>query len=469
MTSTRLFCLKQRWNTMKFKTFNTSVVWNLFIYILFVILLHTSCNKSSTLGSDLISDEWIKASGVDSFDLSMSGYSEDSLIYASAGFPSTFYTGKLSDPFFGRYSSEIYSQLYFAITNDLTFLHSKIDSVVLSIKYDTAAFLGNPREIQNIHIYPLSEALDLSKNYYNDVKINYSKTDELGSLTNYLPNLQDSVKFKIKDIEYAYSPQLRIPIDSGKFMGLLRSFPDSAFISLNYFNDAFKGIAIVSDATNSMLAFALANLDTKFNIYYNVDDTTKSIFSINLGLSRVSTNQIDNQGSLVEHFIKDTDPTLRDSLGFVQGFGGTDLRIKIPYNDVWSTKLVNHAILELISPNLVGDDPTQYKRISLMTIKELSTGKPISIVDAAFASSFVSTSDYIRYFGGNPVQTSINGELVYKYRFNITGYFTQMKKQKSGLDMVLAPVSKVQNGSRLIVGGHKNTKYPAKLVLVFSE
>ncbi|MEO6189358.1 MAG: DUF4270 family protein [Saprospiraceae bacterium] len=437
----------------------------LFTVIFLQISLEFSCNKSSTLGSDLLSNEWINAQGVDTFSMTSSSYIQDSLIYGSPGFPTTLFVGKLEDPIFGSYYSEMYSQLYFGLTKEVGFLNSTIDSIVLSIRYDTSAFFGDPDGLQSVHVYPLIDSLDYSKIYYKDVKLNYSSM-EFGSLINFKPNLTDSIKFKIKDVEYGYAPQLRIKLDTFKFMNLMRSFPDTVFNNLSSFNRNFPGIALVSDANTSLLGLLPNSNESRITIYYS-SDTIKAQFVFSLGLSRVSTNQINNQGSKVESFVNHN--VSGDSIGFIQGFGGTDLRIKIPYHPEWANQLVNYAVLEIVSPDILGDDPKKFKRPTFLNIKELSNGKPVNILDAAFALSYNNLNSYVNYFGGSPVKTILNGEEVYKYKFNITAYFTQMKKAKADLDLIITPLFKVQSPNRLIVGGNKNSKYPSKLILVLSD
>ncbi|MFN8279652.1 MAG: DUF4270 family protein [Saprospiraceae bacterium] len=436
------------------------------IVIIIGILLQT-CNKSSNLGSDLLSDEWINASGLDTFSLSMEPYVQDSLVYASAGFPNTFFAGSVKDPYFGTLESEIYTQLYFAITNETDFLTRPIDSVVLSLRYDSTSYFGQPDAVNGIHVHTLTDTLYLSKTYYKNEVIHHYDPNELGSVKNFIPNLRDSVKFNINSVEYTYAPQLRIPLDTAKFMGILRAFDDSVFTSLTYFTNAFPGIAIHSDATQALLAIALTNTDSRITIYYNPTDTTKGTFEFNLGLMRISTNRNNNAGSRAEQFELGTN--LSDSLSYIGGFGGVDTRIKIPYHKSWDSLLVNYAVLELVSPEQPTDPSSIYKRPPVLNLKEVSSGKPASIVDALYASSFNNTSDFIRYFGGAPIQSVINGETVYKYRFNITGYFTEMKKQKKDLDIIATSLAKTQSPNRLVVGGPKHERYPAKLILVLSQ
>lgn len=50
------------------------------------------------MGSDLISDEWIHAKGVDTFKFDISYYELDSLLLAYAGLPNTYFVGKMDDP-----------------------------------------------------------------------------------------------------------------------------------------------------------------------------------------------------------------------------------------------------------------------------------------------------------------------------------------------------------------------------------
>lgn len=437
-------------------------------YILLFIVLSISlqCNKSSRIGSDLLSDEWINAAGEEYFNIKFSPFQQDSIIFASPGFPSTFYLGHVLDPNFGKYDSEIYTQLFFGVTRELDFLQKPVDSVVISVRYDTASFFGNPNATQNVTLHLLKDTLISSQFYYKNVKLNYN-TEPIGSTGDFIPNLKDSVKFKIGEVEYGYGPQLRFALDTGKFMSLLRSFPDSAYSNLNYFNSLFLGLALVSTGNESLLPLSLPSSESRITIFYKLTDTTQAQFVFNFGIARISSNNTDPQNSKVMEFVNGQ--LSADSLGFIQGFGGTDVKIQIPYDSSWSEKLINYAVLELSSPVIPGDNTNYFKRPTLLNLRDVSNGRPSNIIDSDFGISFNNTTDYIRYFGGSPQEITENNEIIYKYKFNITGYFTQKKKAKKDLDFIVTLLSKSQSPNRLIIGGSKNQKYLPKLKLVLSD
>ncbi|MEP7195067.1 MAG: DUF4270 family protein [Saprospiraceae bacterium] len=440
-------------------------------YLLFIIacqfLIFSSCNKSNTLGSDLISNEWINAVGIDSFSFNTNSFIQDSIICAASGFPGTFFIGKIKDPIFGDYNSEIYSQLNFAVTREISFLHRTVDSVILSLRYDTASFFGNPQDLQSIKVFTLIDTLEVSKTYYcKDLKLKYSN-DELGSLMNFKPNLSDSIHYKINNVDYSFAAQLRMNLDTSKFMSIMRNLSDTVFSNLNLFTKLFPGIAIVPDNTSSLMAFLASNLESRITIFYNSTDTTKAQFSFYFGPSRVSANSTDNTGSRVENYAKNIESG--DSIAFIQGFTGADMRIKIPYQASWNNSLVNYAVLEINSPELTIDNTTYYKRPQLLVVKDYNSGRPVNIIDAAYGLSLNNFTDYQNFFGGNAKEITLNGEKVYQYKFNITGHFLQAKKSKKDIDIIISPLLKTERANRLIIGGNKNSKYPAKLRLVFSD
>ena len=76
----------------------------------------------------------------------------------------------MDDPIFGKVEAEFYSQIRFIPTKERSFLTNKIDSVVLSIRYDTVEFYGDPTKLQKIEVFQLDEPLDQRTRYYSDFK-----------------------------------------------------------------------------------------------------------------------------------------------------------------------------------------------------------------------------------------------------------------------------------------------------------
>lgn len=435
--------------------------------ILLIIICNFSCSKTGNLGTDLISDDWIHAVGTEYHNIKFSALSEDSLVYANAGFPTTFFVGNVDDPIFGNVQGELYSQISFAVTKDVSFLKNKVDSIVLSMKYDTAAFYGDPNALQTIKVYPLIDTLYLNKTYYHNALQHRYSNDELGSIENFKPNLKDSVRFKVDTIEYGFPPQLRMRLDTAKFMGILRSLDDTVYNNLTLFSSKVPGIAIVSQTKGAVMAFQPTNSESRITIYYTVDNK-KAQFNFLLGSMLVSNNRVDNTGSSVDGFMKNT--TNGDSICFLQGFNGKSLRIQIPYDPEWQGKLVKYAVLELYSPEIPTDNTGYFKRPPYLLLKDLSTSKPyLNIIDARYALLPNNLTELARSFGGKLEKITLNGEEVSVYRCNITGHFINAKKAKKDIDILLSPLYKVQRADRLILGGNQHSKYSSRLKLVFSE
>ncbi|NOT36261.1 MAG: DUF4270 family protein [Saprospiraceae bacterium] len=431
------------------------------------LFLQISCNKTSDLGTDLISDDWIHAIGVDYTNIKLSAIHEDSLTYAAAGFPPTLFVGNTEDPIFGTLKAELFTQLNFAVTKELAFLKGSVDSIILSVKYDSSSSYGDLEALHSIHVYQLQDTLKVSKAYmHSDLNIRYSP-EILGTLNNFKPNLKDSVKFKIDTIQYGFSPQLRIPLDTNKFMGILRNFSDTVFNNLSSFYEQFRGLAIVPQNKASLLALQPSNSESRVTIYYTIDNK-KAQFNFFFGSSMVSYNRVDNSNSKAEPFIKNT--VSGDSIAFMQGFNGTSLRVQIPYDSTWNERLIKYAVLEIYSPEVSGDDTKLYKRPPYVMVKDKNTPQPYqNIIDARYALASNSLNELIRSFGGNLSKTTLNGEEVSLYRCNITGHFINAKKAKKDIDIILSPLYKVYRADRLVIGGSKNSKYGTKLKLVFSE
>ena len=459
-------------NLSIFKTFKIVRIGYYIVFSTLVILSFDSCDKNETLGNGLISDEWVNAKGVDTFNFSVKPYQQDSLLTAYAGLPGTFLLGKMNDPIFGKVEAEFYSQIRFIPTKERSFLSNKIDSIVMSIRYDTVEFYGNPLKHQKIEVFQLDEPLNQRTKYYSDFKAKLKPT-RLGILDQFVPNRSDSVKVTQNNVTTAFYPQLRIPLDTAVFMDILRKMPDTAFTNVDSFIYLFPGIGLVASQDASMMALNPGNSDSRITIYYQINDTTQGQFVFNMGDFAVKAPHIkvDNSTAPAGSFI--SGQTTGDSLIFIQGMSGGDARLQISYDSNWANKFLNFAVLEFFVAELPGDNLSWFKPSGLLFLQDLSSGKEEDIRDYTIGRNLsrdlTNLSQYLSICGGNPVTVTENGVNIYRYRFNISAHFQKTIREKKGLDLLITPLYKTESAQRVVLYGNKHSKYPAKLRLVYSE
>ena len=253
----------------------------LYLYFFGIILIVAACDKSSTLGSDLISDEWIHAKGVDTFKFDISYYELDSLLLAYAGLPNTYFVGKMDDPVFGKTDAALYTQIRFVNTKEFEFLRIPIDSVVLALRYDQLGSYGDSLLPHTVEVYPLMDTLGINVRYYEGFSAVYGNT-LLGKLENFTPNYRDSVKVKFNAVTNVYAPQLRIPLDTAVFMNIMRNLPDTPFSNVDTFVRLFPGIALIAKQNASMLSLIPASEQSRITTvsYTHLDVYKRQVYNL---------------------------------------------------------------------------------------------------------------------------------------------------------------------------------------------
>ena len=124
----------------------------------------------------------------------------------------------MDDPIFGKVNAGFGTQLRIVATQNVRFLKVPVDSIVLSLRYDTSLFYGKYKEPMDFNIFPLSVPYDPSASYYSNHVLQYDANKKLGEIKGYQVNKIDSIQ------------QLRIPLDTFAFMSILRSFFLTMFI-----------------------------------------------------------------------------------------------------------------------------------------------------------------------------------------------------------------------------------------------
>jgi hypothetical protein len=449
----------------------------IWICVSLLICLTYSCNDFDSFGSDLLDSDWINAKGVDTFKLTAKSAEYDSLITFRNGFTtlgrsnfvnSSFPIGKMVDPLFGNVTAGFGTQLRI-ITDNTNFLKRTVDSVVLSLRFDTSLFYGLNKEAVNISVYPLSAPFNLSSIYYSNSVLQYDVSKKLGGLTGYYPTKDSLKNIRENDTLVNVYPQLRIPMDTTVIMPILRSYPDSVYSTLDSFNIAFNGIAIVCEQGNGILSVLPSHTDSRMTVYYHDAGTStmQSRQEFNMGSFAIKTPYytIDNQNTTAAQCIDGT--ISGDSLLCLQGFEGRDIHLTIPYDSTWDHKFINFAVLQFYVAELPGDDKTNYSLPELLEVFDINSGTRDEIEDVLLGLNTL--NNYKRIFGGNPIEKDVNGTSLYTYKMNITRHFQNAQKAKKPMELIISPLFKKESPARAVLFGPGHSQYPAKLLLTFSE
>jgi hypothetical protein len=346
-----------------------------------------SCNDFDSFGSGFQDDDWIYAKGIDTFKFTSSIATSDSAItfknlttLGSTNFREvSFPLGIMDDPMFGKVSAGFGSQLRMIPTRNTKFLYNPVDSVVLSLRYDTSLFYGAFQEPMNISVHPLTEAYNVNTTYYSDHNLKYDQSILLGERRDHKASKKDSLTIKEDTLEFKLYPQLRIQLDTGLFMSILRSYTDTVYQTLDSFTKVFNGVAIICTQGNGILSVLPEHNNSKITVYYKDTSDRQSKTEFNLGRLAVKTPvyKIDNGASVAGQCINGS--ISGDSLLCIQGFTGRDFRLDIPIDPAWNGKFINYAVLQFYVAELPGDNLSNYSPPGLLEIFDVSSGSRVAI------------------------------------------------------------------------------------------
>lgn len=433
-----------------------------FFALFLLIVLGSSCNDPTLIGSDLLDEDQVNVSSIDTITLRTHTIKGDTIrtyspfINAQLG---TYLAGNMEDPIFGLSKASIYGQLLLEQTTP-DFSNAVPDSLVLVLPYDSLAIYGAQPQTYGFEVYRLIEDMDNTLSYYSNESFmtdmmpigSIEKTiNPASSISTYDPNIDSIIAY----------PHLRIKIEDFELINTLMT-DTLLYENDSIFLDFFKGIHIrPTTTTPSMLAFKLFDNRTGMKLYYTQNDTLKEVFHYRFLDESVKMVNFEHQydNSPVEEFIEEK--SLGDSLIFVQSMAGLETIIEIPYVDNYEDIIVNNATLELFIADLPEDgafDPIT----QLLFSTRGEDGSAVIIDDVLFSESNLSS-----LFGG-VVVSGKNGSPD-KYVFNISSYFQDVISGRVNNQLIISNFLKSQRASRSIFYGAGHSDYPAKLKVTFTK
>lgn len=448
--------------------------WVNFIFIATCICTWSACNDSLFFGTDLLKQDQVGIGATDTLKIRTSTIRQDSvLVYDPAvKVLDAFLIGTFKDPFFGTTKASAYLQYRLGSTITPDFKDAVLDSVVLSMVYDTVRNYGDYEHPITFEVNRITEDMSSTIQYYSNKQFAVNSVP-IGSKTcvpspfayttyfDYPGGFRDTI----------ISRQIRIRLDDS-FGNELMSSTDSIYNSNENFQKAFKGLKISSSTLNSgITAFSPLDPNSKITLYYNVHDTTYQYeFIVSTLSARTESFEHDYAGSFVGPYINSG--TTNDSLIFLQGLEGTQVKIEIPDVESLNKKIINKAELEFYVKNLSGDN-SKYLPISNILIgKKDAAGKLSSVNDVIFALNKGSEASLGTFFGGTVTQETINGQSVSKYKMNLSAHLQIMAKSSDPtIDnfIYLTLYRRPENANRVaLYGGGSKTLGP-KLKVIYSN
>jgi hypothetical protein len=449
------------------------------ITIVFCTLFAMSCSKTTEVGLDILDQDQVGVNVTDTFKVESITIRKDSVINPSYKiFTLTFPSGNFTDPVFGKTTASLYFQMIPGANYSTKKLNAAIvDSVVMSLKYDSLSF-GDITTPRSVELYRMTEEMP-NQDQYSDKKFTVEATP-LTSKT-FIARTKPS-KDKVKVISYAddttkisLDPHLRMKLPNTLGAEILKL--DSAILNKDAeFTKVIKGFYLKPTSDDKgMINFLLTqytsssasyNTATNINIYYRDNDGKKNIMSLYSGVTSVkSVNFAITPSKLLASTINNK--AAGDSVVYVQGMNGTDVKLSIPkIKNLYNKNLiVNKATLEMyLKPTADGFiAPPQL----VLRKKNIGSVYDDLIPDVIFANN---ASTALSAFGGKPEKVTINGEALIKYTFNMSNYAQRIIDEPNTSEtFYLAFENKSSTINRGVFYGAKHPKYPMKFKLYYTK
>jgi hypothetical protein len=436
-----------------------------------VVAVLFSCNDASILGSNILPEENnLEVNFTDSISLIASTVRLDStrVYHPNPSLqPGRYITGRVEDPVFGIYSSNIYTQLELLNTNP-DFSSAVLDSVVLMLAYDNSGgYYGDLKEPLTLKVREVKEYISSTESYQS-YQTFATAASTLGELT-FVPAPSDSVRLSATSI---LAPHIRIPINNSLGQRLFNETDTTVFENDDNFVNYFNGIMIEGALNDNKATIGIDLLDNLSQlVFYYHQDTVAKTFVLRAKSGSAKTmhfNHTYDKGiyASLNPFIGNR--MLSDSLVFLQGMEGHDVKIELPYINDWGKIVVNKA--ELIVRVAQDATSTLYpipKQLILSRVVD-DESEPVLIEDVTVSLS--RTSSIEGSFGGQPKVNSESGEDITEYRMNISGYLQDVLDgtlENKPLYLEIFPKSDQPN--RVILGGPKHSKYKMSIELTYTK
>jgi len=444
---------------------------------IFVISIFWSCQDPILVGNDLLDEERLNIGVIDTFDISTITISGEKVATHRPNFDSqTYLLGQMNDNVFGDFSAETYLKFQMA-SNAKPNYHLenmlKFDSLVLVLQYDSTATYGGSTATQKVEVFQLSETYSDTDTFYSDTSLPFNPASIAEFTTLISPKDSVSIIDHITQKTIKREPQLRIRINDDFGKALINN--ENAATNDTAFAELFKGVYIKSsspDGSPFLYGFnftdaALNNQNSvnKLIMYYNVssgDTTLRKTYEYFINATTINRFVHNRTGSQLENFINN--PTLGDSLTFIQAMAGAKTIVKFNDIDKLEGTLINKAELTIYVADLPNLNGTYPPPPQLIASRKNSAGKLEVIPD--ILQLINSNINFISVFGGN----IDNSAQVKKYTLNITNHIKNALKDKSyNPDLYLGILTETETPHRAVFFGARHSTYPMKFKITYTK
>ena len=434
------------------------------------VVLIANCTKPTLIGTDLLEDEKAELLFLDDFDLSFTTVRQDSIqTYGElvADQLINYMCGEINDPIFGTYSSEIYTQMSLDFnTNPLNLFESQIDSIVMTLQYDTMGLYGDVGKPIDIEILLMQELMTLEDDIYSSDTFAVLESAPLAQITGFIPKPMDSVILVVDTNMTALVPHLRVPLNISMFDPIFDAKDTTALLNqdtltANYFN----GFNIrITEANNSMYGFRLNSDLSGITVHYT-KDSTQSVqkFGFEFNIAKTVHFEHDYSGSIVEPFIDNTE--LGDSLIFVQSLSGVNSVMNVGGLDSLGSALINHAEVQFYTAELPEDNLDLYPKVNQLITMQKDEDGALELSEDAFLA--LASSALQVAFGGEIEAMDMSG--ISRYKMNVTGQLQDIFRGDRENAIYLTPFLKANLPDRVVIFGADHPEFAPRLRVAYTR
>ncbi len=450
----------------------TIVKFLLFVSVSTFVFL-TSCDESSIIGlnvqptNDLLNVVYNDTSTLLTRSVKMDSLRTDAAQLQSVSYNALF--GTYLDPIFGKTSASIYTQLTLSSINPNFGINPIIDSVVLSLVYDTTSCYGKIQKAQqNISVYQLSENLIPSNVYYSNYSpsLLVSATDLANGFA-FTPNLTSTNTIDGEVLK----PCLRVQLNSAFGQSILSSQSSGNLLNTTAFQNFMKGLYITTENTTSLnngegniLKINYADYQTKLRLYYHCD-TAHLKYDLSIGTTAALFSHFKHtfiNSDLISQINEASDK--QNDLVYLQSMAGVKVKIKMPYimnlNTTYIHRINKAELVIKIDTTAPYQSGTYTPPTQLIVLGINDIGEDFVLSDFYERANY----SYGYYIGGS--YNSVTNE----YRINISRYIQQIldgKIKNNGLHLLAFQGAFYAN--RVVIGGGSNSAYHMKLNLTYTK
>lgn len=439
-------------------------------------LVAPGCNKPTDIGSDIFEGDNINLFYADSFPIDVKTVRRDpALIYFSPEVvPNTQLIGSMNDAVAGRTEAEVFASVDFVRRVDGNpFQGFEIDSILLTLRYDTFGIYGNLDQPVTFHVYEVEEFMDDTENYDSDRQWATSSVPLVSH--EFTPRPRDSINIEAEDTTVKVSARLIVPIENNDFKQRLMESDSAIWAEPDSFRYIFPGFNFELEAENTMLGFNFESNVSQIRIEYFDPDSIedrRSVVLLFTGGAMVSSYYFhDHSQGMVGRILADSNATVSDTLAIIQEMQGLSPKLTIRNLSQLHGTLINSAELTMTIKDT--DDPMgeEYPQISLIGIQKRDSIFR-DVVDTWSARRDAQRDGIIAYlstFGGQRQMCKDTAQNKYIYTAAITSHIQDVVNK--GLDSTSIYVNsyyQAESPRRTVLYGSESP-HPVKMIVRYTK